>query len=158
MDQNIKKLALRQISYGLYIMSASDGTNHSAGTINWLSQASFQPPMVMVAVKADSRLYELVEKTKVFAINILSDSQKQIAEDFFRPTTFEDNKLNGHSFIAGDKGAPILDEIYAHFECTVSGKMELGDHVIFAGEVVSVGQRGDGKPLEMSTTGWFYGG
>ena len=158
MDHNIKKVVLRQISYGLFIMSASDGNHYSAGTVNWLSQASFQPPLVMVAVKADSGLCELVKKTNKFAINILSDSQKQIAEDFFRSTVLEDSKLNGHPFTTGDTGAPVLDEVYAYFECTVLGKMELGDHIIFSGEVVFVGHREDGKPLEMSTTGWFYGG
>ena len=158
MDQDVKKTVLRQIPYGLYIMSSSDGTNHHAGTVNWLSQASFQPPLVMVAVKAESGLYESVDKTGKFAINVLSDEQKQIAEDFFRPTSLDNDKLNGHSFTLEETGSPILAEVYAYFECTVSGKMSLGDHIIFAGEVVAVGQRRDDKPLEMLRTSWFYGG
>ena len=52
----------------------------------------------------------------------------------------------------------MLDEVYAYVECRVSGKMAVGDHTVFAGEVVAAEHRRDDRPLEMWDTVWFYGG
>lgn len=158
MDADAKKKVLRQISYGMYVVSSAAGDVVSAGTVNWLSQASFAPPLVMVGVKKDSQLHEAVKGSGAFAVNVLSADQKQFAEDFFRPSSVEGNKVNGHPFEPGATGAPILNEAYCYFECKVSGSIEQGDHSVFVAEVIEVGSRRDDKPLEMSNTGWFYGG
>ena len=158
MDPDVKKKVLRQISYGMYVVSAGTGDTLSAGTVNWLSQASFSPPLVMVGVKKDSGLHEAVKKSNAFAVNVLSADQKQFAEDFFRPTAVEGNTVNGHAFKAGVTGSPVLDEALNFFECRVTGRIEQGDHSVFVGEVIEAQNRGDVKPLEMWDTGWFYGG
>ena len=51
MDPAQKKVALRAINYGLLVLTATDGTEYGAAGVNWLSQASFEPPLVMVGVK-----------------------------------------------------------------------------------------------------------
>lgn len=158
MDPDIKKQALRQITYGLYVMSSASDDVVSAGTVNWLSQASFDPPLVMASAKADSGLHAAVEKSGTFAVNFLSASQKQFAEDFFRPTNIEGNLINGHAFKPGTTGAPVLDEVYAYIECKVTDKLAMGDHTVFVGEVIAAEHRREDKPLEMWGTGWFYGG
>ena len=158
MDADVKKKVLRQISYGMYVVSAAAENVVSAGTVNWLSQASFSPPLVMVGVKKDSGLHEAVKSSNTFAVNILAADQKQFAEDFFRPSNVEGKTVNGHPFTPGVTGAPILDEVYSYFECKVTGAIEQGDHSVFVGEVVEVGSRKEDKPLEMWDTGWFYGG
>ncbi len=51
MDETSKKTARRMIPYGLYILTAqSEDQNISAATVNWMTQASFTPPLVAVAV------------------------------------------------------------------------------------------------------------
>ncbi len=158
MDSNVKKKVLRQITYGMYIVSSVADDVVSAGTVNWLSQASFSPPLIMIGVKKDSSLHEAVKKSNTFAVNVLSADQKQFAEDFFRHTRVEGERVNGHPFKPGTTGAPILDEVYAYFECKVTGSIEQGDHSVFVGEVIEAESRNDSKPLEMWNTGWFYGG
>ena len=59
MDPDIKKKSLRQITYGLYVLSAQSREAAGAGTVNWLSQASFNPPLIMAAAKADSGLHSV---------------------------------------------------------------------------------------------------
>ena len=48
MDPQAKKVALRAINYGLYVLTAKDGDELAAASVNWLSQASFEPPLIMV--------------------------------------------------------------------------------------------------------------
>ncbi|AUW94629.1 MAG: flavin reductase family protein [Sulfobacillus thermotolerans] len=160
MDQEAKKRSLRMITYGLYILTAKDGDDVSAGTVNWVSQASFAPPLIMVGVKKDSHLHEIVEKTGHMALSILGSAQKDIAADFFRPTNVEGSQLNGHEFeFSPEYGLPLLTETPAWFEARVTDAVMRGDHTIFVAEVTGAGVRQpDAVPLVMRETGWFYGG
>ena len=158
MKEEMKKKSLRQITYGMYIVTSLIDDVVGAGTVNWLSQSSFNPPLVMVAIRKESNLHEAVEKSGVFAVNFLSASQKDFAEDFFRPTSVDGSKINGHPFKLGITGSPILDEVYSFAECEVSGKLLIGDHTVFVGKTVEAQYRRNDKPLEMRDTGWFYGG
>ncbi|MCL4318357.1 MAG: flavin reductase, partial [Firmicutes bacterium] len=69
MDQESKKKSLRMLTYGLYVLTVKDGDAIAAGTVNWVSQASFTPPLVMVGVKKDSQLHTLIDKTNQFAVS-----------------------------------------------------------------------------------------
>ena len=55
MDEATKKSVLRLFTYGLFAVTASHEGEVSAMTANWLSQASFEPPMLMLAVVASSK-------------------------------------------------------------------------------------------------------
>jgi flavin reductase (DIM6/NTAB) family NADH-FMN oxidoreductase RutF len=158
MEEEMKKKSLRQITYGMYIVTSLIDDVVGASTVNWLSQASLNPPLVMVAIKKESNLHEAVEKSGVFAVNFLSASQKSFAECFFRKTNIDGDKINGHPFKLGTTGSPILNEVYSFVECEVSGKLPIGDHTVFVGKTVEAQYRRDDKPLEMRDTGWFYGG
>ncbi len=160
MDAARKKQALRLFTYGLYIASAADKDDVAAGTVNWVSQGSFQPPLVMVAVKGDSHLHALIESTHQFALNVLGSEQKSIAQDFFRPSQREGESLNGHPFSAGPTtGSPLFSELPAWVECRVTQTIGGGDHTIYVAEVVDAGvNNDDAKALDMWNTGWFYAG
>lgn len=160
MDQEAKKKSLRMITYGLYILAVKDGEELAAGTVNWLSQASFTPPLIMVGVKKDSHLHTLIEKTQKFAISVLAQDQKNIASDFFRPTQLDGGQLNGHPFeFSPDYQYPLLTECPAWFEAKVTATVPGGDHTVYVAEVTDAGVRqADAIPLVMRDTGWFYGG
>lgn len=160
MDPEIRKRTLRLITYGLYVLTAADGEEIAAGTINWLSQASFNPPLVMVAIKRDSHLHALIERTGQFAVNILGAGQKEIAAAFFRPTQVSEGRLNGYPFERGPQtGAPLLLDLPAWFEARVTDRVHRGDHTVFVAEVIEAGLRDpEARPLEMWDTGWYYGG
>ena len=160
MDPKARKHVLRMISYGLYVMTAVDGDEVAAGTVTWLSQASFEPPLVMVAVRADSNLHRLVEKTGRFAVSIVGEGQKDMAAAFFRAAEVSDGTINGYAFEPGPTtGAPLLLDAPAWFEAQVTDVVKRGDHTVFVAEVVDAGVRHpDMAPLALRDTGWSYGG
>lgn len=160
MDPEIKKNTLRLLTYGLYVLTAADAGEYAAGTVNWLSQASFDPPLVMAGVKADSRLHALLESSGAFAVNLLAATQKEAASAFFRPSQVEGNQINGFVFEPGPQtGAPLLTDLPAWFEARVTDTVKRGDHTVFVAEVIGAGLRDpEAKPLELWDTGWFYGG
>jgi flavin reductase (DIM6/NTAB) family NADH-FMN oxidoreductase RutF len=167
MDADTKKTTLRMIPYGLYVLTADDGKgNVAAATINFVTQTSFAPPLVVAAVKADSGAYEVVKAAGSFALNMLGKDHKGLAFTFFKPASVADGKLSGQGFRKGATGAPILDAAPAAIECRVKTIVAEGDHHIVVGEVVEahlpkpLSGRPDAAILEMKDLGEnvFYGG
>ena len=160
MDPQVKKVALRAIQYGLEVLTSIDGEDLAAAGINWLSQASFDPPLIMVAVKQDNDSHAVIERSGVLAVNILGEGQLDIAKAFFRTTVVEGDTLNGYRYEKGPgTGSPLLVDAPYWFEARVVDKVARGDHTIFVGEVVEAGVRDDRvPPLLLRATGMNYGG
>ncbi len=119
MDPNEKKKALRLLTYGLYVATSRDAQGYAAGTINWLSQSSFAPPLVMAGIQRDSSLHEAITHSGVFAIHVLGRSQKEMALRFFKGAEQQGETLNGFRFEPGATGAPVLLDPLAWLECRV---------------------------------------
>jgi flavin reductase (DIM6/NTAB) family NADH-FMN oxidoreductase RutF len=159
MDEQAKKTALRRIPYGLFLLTAKNGDDIASGTVNWVTQTSFKPPMVAVGIKQDSHPYAVVKAAGSFAVNALGSDQKDVAQAFFGTVKPEGSKLGPVTFRAGAAtGAPVVNEAPAWWECRVVGVLEQGDHHIFLGEVVDAGVNSETPTLLMRDTGWNYGG
>ncbi len=162
MDAALKKKLLRSFPYGLYVVTAAAEDEMAAGTVSWLSQASFEPPLIMVGIKADSYLHSVIQKGRSFAINILTKENEAVAPDFFRSTEVDGDKINGHAYEPGpETGAPLITELPAWIEVNIVNAVKTGDHTIFVGEIVNVGRRGEEAeivPLTTVNTKWSYGG
>jgi flavin reductase (DIM6/NTAB) family NADH-FMN oxidoreductase RutF len=160
MDPQDKKVALRAITYGLYVVTAAHEADFAGAGVNWLTQASFEPPLVTVAVKADSGLGAVIERSGTFAVNVLAADQLDVAKAFFRSTTVEGDRMNGYRFERGvESAAPILDDVPYWFECRVTDTVKRGDHSVYVAEVVGAGVRDASRPpLELRATGMNYGG
>lgn len=166
MDADAKKTALRMIPYGLYVLTAQAGGQAAAATVNWVTQTSFNPPLVAVGVKADSGAYAVVKEAGAFALNMLGADQGGLAFAFFKPAKKEGDTIGGQPCKTGSTGAPVLASCPAHVECRVVEIVARGDHHIVIGEVVSAGVakppagRADEAILHMRQLGpnVFYGG
>jgi flavin reductase (DIM6/NTAB) family NADH-FMN oxidoreductase RutF len=146
MDANTKKTALRMIPYGLFVLTAKGKNDEvAAATVNWVTQASFAPPLVVVGVKTDSHAHALIKESKAFALNVLGKGQTAMAFTFFKPAAREGQSISGEPFRSGTTGAPILERAPAFVECRLVDTVERGDHSVFVGEVVEAGVA---KPIE----------
>jgi flavin reductase (DIM6/NTAB) family NADH-FMN oxidoreductase RutF len=167
MDANAKKTVVRMIPYGLYVLTAKGKDDSvAAATVNWVTQASFTPPLVVVGVKNDSHAHALIKESRSFALNVLGKGQQAMAFTFFKPATREGQTISGEPFRPGTTGAPILEKAPAFVECRLVDSVERGDHSVFVGEVVEVGVtkspdgRADDATLWLKDLGpnVFYGG
>ena len=166
MDADAKKTALRMIPYGLYVLTAEKDGEIAAATVNWVTQTAFDPPLVVVGVKADASAHDIIKKAGSFALNILGKGQQGPAFAFFKPVEKDGNKINGEAYSAGTTGAPVLASVPAYVECSLEQTVENGDHSIFIGKVVNAAVqkqpegRADLTTLHMADLGdkVFYGG
>ncbi len=153
-----KKTLLRKIPHGLFICGVREGDEINGFTASWVTQGSFEPPLVVMAVRSDGSSHGIIDRTKKFSLNVLRHDQKELAAIFFKPQKALGGRFESTPFHYGELGLPILEGTLGGVECEVIGKLEHGDHTIFVGEVKSAVLLEDNQPLNLSSTGWSYGG
>jgi len=165
MDEKAKKHTLRLIPYGLYILTARTEEDTpvlergvDAATVSWLSQASFDPPRLVVSLRQESSIWRRVQASGNFVVNLVGRGQKDLASAFFRPVESRERALGDHASHSGVTGAPILDEVPAYLECRVFQAIDAGDHTLFLADIVEAGVQNDLELLDLAQTGWHYGG
>ena len=158
MDEDAKKKALRMIPYGLFIPTSKNGDDVASGTVNWVTQSSFKPPLVAMGVKKDSKLYGQLMATKQFSLSFLESGQKDIAFAFFKPVSVDGNIISGQAFETAETGAPIISAAPAWVEGRVVGEVQVGDHSCVVGEVTNSAVKREAKVLTLEEVGVKYGG
>ncbi|MHB8577292.1 MAG: flavin reductase family protein [Dehalococcoidia bacterium] len=150
--------ALKLVSYGLYVVGAKSGDEVNGMTANWLTQVSFDPRLVAVAVENDAHTHQMITDGKVFSVNLLESGQMELMEKFTQPQAHAGSKLGEEDYITAVTGAPVLRAALAWFDCELTDTVVTGDHTVFIGRVVDGGVQRGGVPLTLRETGWDYGG
>jgi len=159
MNQDAKKTVLRRIVYGLYAVGVRRGDEMHAMTVNWVTQTSFEPPMIVVAVENESHSLPMVREAGAFSLSILPTGARQLAGKLGRSSANVPDKLDGVPYHSGPiSGAPVLDEATGWLECRVVSEQPSGDHVLIIAEVVEAGVQREGETLTLKETGFRYAG
>jgi Uncharacterized flavoproteins len=153
LDGDLDK-ALGRLAGGLYVVTArqSDGEGGSrsgAMVASWVSQASFDPPGITVAVAKDRAIEALLQVGDRFVLNILrEDNHQQLLRHFLKRFPPGADRFAGVSTLDGvAAGGPVLGDALAFLGCRVAQRMEGPDHWIIYAEV----EEGNVADTEAST-------
>ena len=158
LDLEAKKVLLRKIPHGLFICGVRDGEEINGFTASWVTQGSFNPPLVVISVRSDGSSHEIIKNTRMFSLNMLREDQKDLAAVFFKPQKGLGGRFESTKYHFGELGLPVLDDAIGAVECQLIGEVIHGDHSVFVAEVKHAKLIKDSKGLELSSTGWNYGG
>ena len=159
MDLKKKQKALRMLSNGMYVVTSRAGLKYGGATITWLSQASFNPPLIMAAIRPESNVFECLSESRDAAVHILGTHQQEIARKFLSSTEVRDGQINGEPFAAGKTSAPVLTNIPSYVECHVRHIFSTGgDHALVVMEVIHAEHLENLHPLLVADSPWKYGG
>ena len=159
MDQAAKKTVLRHFPYGLYAVTVQYEDEQHGMTANWLTQAAFEPPMVVVAIENTSKTIGMIRDAHHYAINLFGKDQRDLAGKLGRSAEQAPNKLKGIKTKPGPvAGSPILADCLGWVECRVVATLPAGDHTLVLGEVVAAGVENEGDPLTVGEAGFKYSG
>lgn len=123
--------ALGRISGGLYIITAQKGDIKGAMLASWVSQASFQPLGLTIAVAKDRAIESLMHVGDRFVLNVLEEGNYQaLMKHFLKRFPPGADRFAGVKTQAAENGSPILTDALAYMECHVVSRMELTDHWI----------------------------
>jgi flavin reductase (DIM6/NTAB) family NADH-FMN oxidoreductase RutF len=128
------------------VSSGSAATDPSGTTASSFSSVSLEPPLVSVCFGHYSDTLGIIRETHQFGINILSESQTDLALQFAARSS---EKNEGIDWLEGANGLPMLPECLVRVECRLHEEVTAGDHVILIGEVLSteITGRDEGRPL-----------
>lgn len=158
LDPVARKAVLRLFTYGLYGVTVCDGGAVHAFTANWLTQVSFDPPLVALSVENDSRSIGMMRASGVFAVNVFDSGSRELAGRLGRRSRNVPDKLAGVPCKPGVTGCPVLLDALGVVECRVVGSLPAGDSTLFVGEVIHAEVLREGRPLTMEDAGFRHSG
>lgn len=125
-----KLLATGRIIGSLCVLTAKDGDAESGMLASWVSQASFDPPGLTIAVKKDRAIESLLPIGNKFVLNVLAEGRdRAIMREMVKPfAPGEDRFSNLNTERSEISNAIILTDAASYLECEVSQRMETGDH------------------------------
>ena len=139
------KEALGQMTYGIYVLTARVDDTINGMIASWVTQVSYDPPLVMVAIHPNRYSHGLVDQGRSFALHIIDQDQKEMLKIFKGPDP--EKKFSNLAWEPGKTGAPVLKDCLAWLELIVQERHAPGNHTLFIGEVVDGGTRLAGTPL-----------
>lgn len=165
MDPAIRRRILRLLDYNLFLVGTrerevrDETKDLNAFVGSWITQASFDPPLLAIAVRKDSRSQKMIHESGVVALSFLAAAQKPVAQKFFKDAPFAADGVHGLRYLRGRTGAPYFPDLAGAVECEVRHRWEGGDHVLYVLEVVEAHEGAHaGPPLTTGGAGWNYGG
>ncbi|MDZ7267040.1 MAG: flavin reductase family protein [candidate division KSB1 bacterium] len=132
---------------GVTIVTTRAGGIIHGLTANAFCSVSLAPPLVLVCVNKAAQSHDLIRQGGCFAVSILAASQRAAARRFAREELPARERFADLRLRTAITGAPILEECLAWLDCRLVATHEGGDHTIFVGEVVALGQNADLPPL-----------
>jgi len=88
-----------------------------------------------------------VQKSGIYAVNILSEEQEELSRLFARKDPDSSHRLDSVPHRYAATGAPIIEGCLAYLDCRVVDAVDAGDHTIFLGKVEEAAVSADGRPL-----------
>ena len=129
--------ALRNISYGLYIITTKYGDKQSGCVVNTLQQVTSSPAKLSVAINKENYTSSLIQKSGYFCGSVLSEtiSMDTIAEFGFKSGR-EVEKFENVPYEVDVNGIYYIKEgTTAVFSCKVEHAIDVGTHIMFIGEI-----------------------
>ena len=117
---------------GIAVVSSCLETGDVIGmTINSFVSVSLDPPLILFSAARDCNLLEVCAEGVELSFNILSESQKDISDQF----AGIDSDANARLFNSGDR-LMQLEGVSAWYQARIDAMHDAGDHVLIVCEVV----------------------
>ena len=131
--------SLNALSYGLYIVTSSDGEKRNGLIVNTAFQVSADPAKLAVCICKNSLTHELILKSRVLAVMPLEqDTPMVFIGNFGFRTGRNFDKFAKVSFTPGQTGCPVVKEhTLACVEARVTQTVAVGTHTLFVADVVT---------------------
>ncbi len=123
--------AVGRIVGSLCVLTVQRGEVSTAMLASWISQATFNPPGLTIAVAKDRAIESYLYEGDRFVLNILEQG-KQLRKHFMKKFAPAEDRFTDIQTEVTESGIVLSDGL-AYLECRVAQRMECGDHwIIYA--------------------------
>jgi flavin reductase (DIM6/NTAB) family NADH-FMN oxidoreductase RutF len=147
-QQHLLRSMMARFATGVTIVAARQGPLLAGMTANAIASISINPPLMLASIGQRSETHAAIKASHSFAISVLADTQREVADCFAQSTTAAKlQRFCDAPWHEGETGSPILDGAIAYFDCRLVASHAGGDHSIFIGEIVGAGYDEAAEPL-----------
>jgi len=142
------------VPHGLYLIGVLTDSDRFIYTGSWLTQASFEPCLIVTAVRRNHPGNAMIQEAGTFTVNFLATGQLDLARvGFGNP----DDRFAGLEWKrCPETGGPVVTEAIGYIGCRLVRWVEGGDHDLAIAEAVTAQKFRDGKLLTIHDTPWTY--
>ena len=133
----IEREAMYKLTYGLFMLTTTDGKKQNGCIVNTVSMLTDNPTRIVVFVNKSNYSEELLKKTGVFNVSVLSESAPfEIFKQFGFQSGRDVDKFEGGRYATSENGLYYLPE-YANamMSAKVVDSHDYGTHTLFVAEV-----------------------
>lgn len=129
------------------VITSRAGNVMNGCTVSWVTRLSFDPELIGVSIGKTRFTKSVIVQSREFVINILDREAWKVAKYFGTVSGKITNKFKRQEYELTSRGNPVLKDAIAYIECELKQRYEVGDHVLFIGEVVEEKKLRDGPVL-----------
>ncbi|MEG3440246.1 diflavin flavoprotein [Pannus brasiliensis CCIBt3594] len=118
--------AAARVIGSLCVLTTKPGDRSTAFLTSWVSQASFNPPGIMIAIAGEQSADHLIQPGATFVLNILKEG-RNLRRHFTTVANTGEDPFVGLETRVADNGNTILTQSLAYLECTVKERLQCGD-------------------------------
>ena len=134
-DPGELRRALGTFATGVTVVTTIDGDGAPRGfTANSFTSVSLDPPLILVCLAKTAASCPVYEAAESFAINILSEDQRDVSAAFASRTS---ERFASVEWSGRVTGSPVLEGVVAWLDCRMHEAVDAGDHVILIGRIVA---------------------
>jgi flavin reductase (DIM6/NTAB) family NADH-FMN oxidoreductase RutF len=147
LDPEKLRAAMRAWSAGVAVVTvAHEGRQHGA-TVNSFTSISLEPAMLTVTLQKSAKTHDLILKSRIFGLTILSAEQSKISDLFAGKSPGVENRFAGLQTQTLVTGSPLLVGGLAWLDCRVVKTFDAVSSTLFIAEVLAAQTMGDEQPL-----------
>ncbi|PKR85580.1 flavin reductase family protein [Heyndrickxia camelliae] len=141
MDSRVFRNAMGNFATGITIVTTESAGEVYGMTVNAFMSVSLDPMLVVVSIDNKASMYEILQKTKKYAVSFLKEEQTEYSMIYADQIPGKDkvvyNRLGGQ---------PVLQDALTTIACDVQDMVLAGDHMLFIGKVTEIAIS-EGDPL-----------
>ncbi len=145
-DPELLRAVMRRWATGIALVTATGQEGPHGMTVSSFTSVSLDPPTILIALERNSRTHRCVQESGAFAVSILAEDQRELADRFAGRAEVND-RFQDVEHRTASTGAPILSSCLAYLDCRVLASQIVASHTVFVGEVIEAGVGAASPPL-----------
>lgn len=141
LDNTTFRNAMSKFATGITVVTTEIDGKAQGMTVNAFMSVSLDPKLVVVSIDKRAGMLSILQKAKKYAVSILNEDQKEYSMIFA-------GQRKDKQDVDFDRinGLPVLKDAVVTLTCNVYEEHEVGDHILFFGEVTG-GEVSEREPL-----------
>ena len=144
----MKTIILRNISYGVYLVSSNSEGINAGCIINTLTQVTSEGPLISISLNKENYTSEIIKKNRKFIVAIITEKiNPNIISTFGFTSSKDTDKFKDYSYEVIDNIKVINEGVCGYLVCEVENIIDANTHEIIVARVIDTKKYNEDKEM-----------